>query len=220
MLILDNLNLLVPTTALAVVRLGVELGVHDVVVDVPQHGHDRRDVVGEVGNLDVTDSAAGRELLELRFKLQFGEGVNLLGDVDMVAVGDVSLVCNALDDAKALLEALGELVGGGLNGRAIQAVVHVLSGLPLLALVIHVLHDIQCKLLGLWVGVALPGHGLDALIQTGVAQRDGGVPTVEELVDGLALLQPGQSAMLPVDGRGIGESTDQPLMTELQRTMA
>ena len=39
-----------------------------------------------------------------------------------------------------------------------------------------------------------------------------------ELVDGLALLQPGQSAMLPVDGRGIGESTDQPLMTETRDT--
>ena len=70
MLILDNLNFLIPTTALAVVGLGVELGVHDVVVDVPQHGHDRRDVVGEVGNLDVTDSAGKYPRVELLWNMQ------------------------------------------------------------------------------------------------------------------------------------------------------
>lgn len=200
MLILDNLNLLVPATALAVIGLCVEFGVHDVVIDVLQHGHDGRNVVGQVGNLDVADGAARRELLELCLELQLGEGVNFLSHMDMVAVGNVTLVCDAFNDAEALLEALGKLVGSGLDGRPIQAVVHILIGLPLLALVVHVLHDIQRELLGLGVSVAPAGHGLDTLIQTSVAQRDGGISVVEELVDGLTFLQAGQSTMLPVDG--------------------
>ena len=114
-LVLNNLNFLIPTTDLTVVGLGVELGIHDVVIDVLQHSHDRRDVVGKVGNFNVTDGSARRELLELALKLQFGEGVNLLSDVDMVAVGDVALVGDPLDDAEALLEALGELVSGRLD---------------------------------------------------------------------------------------------------------
>lgn len=40
---------------------------------------------------------------------------------------------------------------------------------------VHVLHDVKRKLLGLRVCVALSGHRLDALIQTGVTKRDGGV---------------------------------------------
>ena len=103
--------------------------------------------------------------------------------MNMIAVGDVALVRDAFDDAEALLETLGKLVGGGLDGRTIQAVV-------------------------------LAGHGLDALIQTRVAQGDGGVPAVEELVDGLAFLQACQGAMLPVDGGCVGERTNQPFMPE------
>ena len=159
-----------------------------------QHGGD---VVLHIRHLHIADGAAGGQVLELSLELQLGEGVNGFGDVDVVAVGDVALVGDALDDAEALLQALGELVGGGLQRRAIEGVVNILGVLPLLALVVHPLHDGQGEGGGGGVGVALAGHKLDALVETGIAQRDGGIAAVEQLVDDLTLFQAGQSAVLP-----------------------
>ena len=85
----------------------------------------------------------GGEGLELGLKGQLGEGVDLLGDVDVVAVGDVGLVGDAGDDAEALLQALGELVGGGLQRRAVEGEVDVLFGLPGGGGPVHVFHDLQ-----------------------------------------------------------------------------
>ena len=110
-LVLHDLDLAVEAADLAVVRLRVQLGVHDVVVDVLHDRENRRDVLLHVRHLDVADRAAGRELLELRLDLELLERVDLLGHVDVVGVRDVVLVGDALDDAEALLQALGELVG-------------------------------------------------------------------------------------------------------------
>ena len=111
--------------------------------------------------------------------------------VDVVGVGDVALVCDAGDFAEALLEALGELVSGGFQGSAVEAEVDVVLLLPFGAGVVHMLHDRQGKGGGLSVGVGVAGHVLYALTQPGVAQGDGGVSAVQELVNGLALLEAG-----------------------------
>ena len=125
--------------------------------------------------------------------------------MDVVAVGDVALIGDALDDAEAALEALGELVGGGLQRGAIEGEVNVALLPPFLAGVVHVLHHLQGEGGGGGVGVALAGHVLHALVQPSVSQGDGGVAVVEQLVDGLALLQPGAGAVLPEDGRHVGQ---------------
>ena len=75
----------------------------------------------------------------------------------MVAVGDIVLVGDAGYDAEPLLQALGELIGGGFQRGAIEGVVHVLSLLPLAALVVHVLHHAEGEGLCAGVGVALAG---------------------------------------------------------------
>ena len=72
---------------LAVVRLGVQLGVHDVVVNELhdlQHGVD---VALHVGDFHIADGAAGAEALELGLEGQLGEGIDGLGHVDVVGVG-------------------------------------------------------------------------------------------------------------------------------------
>ena len=51
----------------------------------------------------------------------------------MVAVGDVILVCYTLDDTKALLQALGKFVSGGLQRGAVDGEVNVLLLFPLVA---------------------------------------------------------------------------------------
>ena len=218
--VLDDLDLAVVAAALAVVGLGVQLGVHDVVVDELQHAHDRLEVVLHIGDFHIADGTARRQLLELALKLQLGEGVDVLGDMDVVAVGDIVLIGNAGHDAKPLLQALGELVGGGFQRGAVEGVVHVLGLLPLVALVVHVLHHAQGEGLGTGIGVALAGHILHTLVQAGIAQTDGGVAAEEQLVDLLALLQTGQRAVLPQDRGSVAGGAQQPLVACLKGTMA
>ena len=140
--------------------------------------------------------------------------------MDVVAVGDIVFVRDAGNDAEALLQALGEFVGGGLQRGAVQGVIHVFGLLPGGALVVHVLHHAQGKGLGAGIGVALAGHILDTLIQACISQADGGVAAKQQLVDLFALLQAGQSAVLPQDGGGVAGGAQQPLMPGLQRTVA
>ena len=99
--------------------------------------------------------------------------------MDVVAVGDVALVRDALDHAEPALQALGELVGGGLQRCAVQGIVDILRSLPLGALVVHPLHDLQGEGGGGGIGMALAGHVLDALIQPRIAQGDGRIAVIE-----------------------------------------
>ena len=142
-IVLDDHDLTVIAAALTVVALGVELGVHNVVVDIFHHSQNSGNVVLHVGNLYIADGAAGGEFLEIRLEFQLVESVDLLGHMYMVAVGNVVLVCDTLDDAEALLQALGKLVGRGLHGCAVDGVADALRGPPLGALVIETLHDLR-----------------------------------------------------------------------------
>ncbi len=64
------------------------------------------------------------------------------------------------------------------------------------------------------------GHVLYTFVQSCIAQRDGGVAVVEELVNGLALFQTGQCAVLPQDGGRVGQSTLQTVMAALEGAVA
>ena len=218
--VLDDLDLAVVAAALAVVGFGVQFGVHDVVIDELKHAHDCFQIVLHVGHFHVADGAARRQLLEIALELQLGESVDRLRHMDMIAVGDIVFVGDARDKAEPLLQTLGELVGRGLQRRAVERVVDVLGLLPLVTLVVHVLHDAQCKGLCTGIGVAAAGHIFHALIQAGVAEADGGIAAVKQLVDLLALLQAGQRAVLPQNGGRIAGRAQQTLMACLKRTVA
>ena len=114
---LYDLDLTVPAAHLAVVALGVELGIDDVVVDELHYLQYCFQVVLHVGHFHVADGAAGGEVLELSLELELVKGIDLLRDVDMVAVGNVALVGDALDDAETALEAFGERYGDGNKGE-------------------------------------------------------------------------------------------------------
>ena len=68
-----DLDLTVIAAALAVVGLGVQLCVHDVVVDELHHLQHGRNVLLHVGNFHIADGAAGAQLLEICLKAQLGE---------------------------------------------------------------------------------------------------------------------------------------------------
>ena len=135
--------------------------------------------------------------LELGFKGQLLKGVDLFRDMDMIGIRNISLVRNARDHAEPLLQALGEFIGRGFQGGTIEAEINIVLGLPGGAGLVHMTHDLQGEGRGGRIGVGFAGHILHALIQPGVAQRDGGIAAVEQLVDGLALGKPRQRAVLP-----------------------
>ena len=97
---------------LAAVGLCVELGVHDVLIDVFEERHDGGNIVLHVRNLYIADGSAGRKLLELALEREFCESVNLLSDMNMIAVRDVVFVRHALNLTEALFEAFCEFVCG------------------------------------------------------------------------------------------------------------
>ena len=99
-LIVGDFNLTVEATYLTVVALGVELRVHNVIVDELHYTENCLNVVLHIGNFNVGDSTTGRELLELRLKGKLCKSVDRLGNVYVIRVGDIVSVGNTLYDAK------------------------------------------------------------------------------------------------------------------------
>ena len=108
--VVHDLNFPVVTAYLTIVALGIELGVHDVFIDEFHDGKDGRDIVLHVGNFHVGNGATGRKLLEFALEFELGERVNLLGNVHVIAVGDIALIRNAGNDAETLLQTFGEFI--------------------------------------------------------------------------------------------------------------
>ena len=218
--LLHDADLAVVAAHLAVVALGVQFSVHDVLVDELHHLDDSLKVILHVGHFHVADGTARGQALELALELQLGESVDRLGHMDVVGVGDIVAVGDTGHQAEALLQALGKLVGGGLQRRAVQAEIDVVLLFPLGAGIVHVLHYVQGKGLGGGVGVAFSGHIFAALIQACVTQADGGVTAVQQLVDGFALLQAGQGTVLPQDGGGVAQGALQAVVAAHQGLVA
>ena len=82
----------------------------------------------------------------------------MLCDVNVIGVGDVALIGDALNHTKALLQTLGKFIGGALNRSTVERIVDILSGFPCSALIVHVLHNLECKRLSVRVGMALASH--------------------------------------------------------------
>jgi len=138
----------------------------------------------------------------------------------MVAVGNIASVRHALDDAETLLEAFGKLISGALYGRTIDAESDVSLILPAVAGLIHVLHDLQGKGSGRLVGMGLSGHVLHALIEPRISQGNSGITAVKKPVNGFALLKPCQGAVLPENGRRVGQSASQTVVAAHQGPVA
>ena len=141
--VLDDLDLAVVAAHLAIIALGVELRVHDVVVDVPHDRQHRRNIALHIRHLHIGDGAAGAELLEVRLELELLKCIYLLSHMHMIAVRDVVLVRHARNDAEPLLQAFGELVCRALHGRSVYGIADMLRSLPLIALVVETLHDLE-----------------------------------------------------------------------------
>jgi len=65
--------------------------------------------------------------------------------VDVIGVGDIALIRDALDHAEALLKALGKAVGSALQRRAVDGVVDVFLCLPLGGVGVQHPHDLKAQ---------------------------------------------------------------------------
>ena len=101
--VFDNLNLSVKAAGTAVIGLGIQLRIHDVLIDKLHKTQYRRNVVLEIRYLHIANCAARRKLLEIRLKGQLGEGINLLGNMHMVGIGNVVLVRYTGNGSETLL---------------------------------------------------------------------------------------------------------------------
>ena len=119
-IVLDDHDLSVIAAALTVITLGVELGVHDVVVDIFHNSQNSGNVVLHIGNLDVADGTAGRKFLEISLEFQLVESVNLLGHMHMIAVCDVILIGDSFYDTESLLQAFCKFVSSGFKRCTVE----------------------------------------------------------------------------------------------------
>ena len=98
----DN-DLTVKATLVTVVTLCIELCVLNIVIDKLDYLSKSRKVVSHVGDLNVGDSTAGGDILELALKAELFKRVNLLTNVNVVGVSVVSLIGNVGDRTESLL---------------------------------------------------------------------------------------------------------------------
>ena len=122
-----DLDLTIVATVLAVVTLGIQLSIHDVLIDKLHHRQNSWNVGLQIRYFHITDGSARRKLLEFRLELQFVKGIDLFCDMYMIAVGDIVLIGNAWDNAKTLLQALGELVSSRFQWSTVNRIADVLG---------------------------------------------------------------------------------------------
>ena len=127
-------------------------------------------VILHIGNLNVRNGSTRRKTLKLRLKLQFLERVDLFCYMHVIAVGDIALIRDTGNDTKTTLESLGKLIGCRLKRCAIDRVIDILGSLPFVALVVHVLHNLERKWRSFCISMAVTRHGFDALIETGISE--------------------------------------------------
>ena len=159
-------------------------------------------------------------MLELSLKLQLCERVDVFSYVNMIAVCDIPLVCNAFDNTETSLQALRKLICRGFKRSSVKREVDVVHFLPLTAGGVHFFHYIERERCGGWVCVALSGHVLDTLVKSGVSEGNCGISAAEEIIYGFAFFQSRASSVLPEDGRGVGQSSLKSVVAAHERTVA
>ena len=213
--VLHDLDLAVVTAALAVIGLGVQLGVHDVVVDELQYAHDGFQIILHVGHFHIADGAARRELLEFTLKFQLGKGVDLPFTILVyLSIGP----CLAIPrTASTSFQMLVPLIGGGTGLQLAYSVLFFAAAF-LVALRPEKLTDwlgrILCPCLIVLIVVLFAGcliHPLAAHYGTPSAEY-AALPAVQgilygyQTMDTLAGLNFGAVIALNIRARGVTES--------------
>ena len=119
LLILVYDDLAVKPAHMAVIGFRVELRVLDIIINKFDKFLERRQIVLQVRNLHIRDRPAGRNRLELTFKLELPERIDFLAHIDVVGIRIIPLVRHVLDLAKPSLINLGKPIAERLGRRPI-----------------------------------------------------------------------------------------------------
>ena len=191
----------VKATFMAVIELGIEFAVRDVVVDVLDHGQDSRDIMGHVGDFSIADAAACRFIFKIGFKGELIEDVDRFADIDVVAVGVIALVGDIGNGAEAGLVDLAEEIGQVFCRRAVEGEADIRFFSPLLDVGVEVVHDAHGEFPAFRrrVRAVLGQHR--RFIDTDITQGQGRITAVNKLFNRFAGLQTGNGTVLPVNRR-------------------
>ena len=163
---------------MAVVGLGVELRILNIVVNKPYDVLDCGKIVAHIGNFDIRNRAARGNLLELAFETEFGERVYILAYVDVIAVCIIALVGYVLYSAEPFFIYSCKAIAQAFRGGAVKPEAEARFLLPFFAMVAQGLHYFKRKLRALGVGM---GNALDKLcylVKPDIAERYCGIAVV------------------------------------------
>ena len=205
---------------MAVIALGVEFGILDIVVNVLYHVLHCVEILFHIGNFYIRNRAAGRYLLELAFEGELCKRVDILAHVHVIAVGIIALVRNILDCAVFFLVYAGEAVAKALRGRAVKTEAQARFLLPLLAVLAQGLHNFERELAPFLSGVGNALYKFCNLVQTDIPQRYCGIAVHKVFVYFFTLFQPRYCAVLPMHGRNVGKRAHKRVVAAHKRVVA
>ena len=147
-------------------------------------------------------------MLKGTFLGQLVKGIDLFCDMDVITVRNIITISHALDNAKPLLQAFGELIGRAFNWSTVHRIIDVFCGLPLLARIVKCLHHCQSEFPSFLSSVRLSKHPVNAFRKTRIPKADGAIAIVQKLINGFALLETGDCTMLPKNRGNITRSSE------------
>ncbi len=107
--IVDN-DLSIKSTFVAVVRLGIKLSIHDIIIHKSDQTLEGSQIFLHIWHLNIGNRTSWRNTLKLRFKGKFGYGINLFSHINMVRIGLITLVGHIFDLSESFLVNLREAV--------------------------------------------------------------------------------------------------------------
>lgn len=201
--IIDD-DLAIEAADVAVVALGIELGILDVVVNELHDLLQGFQILAHVGYFRVGDATATGDGLELVLEGQLRESIDVLTNIYMVAIRIIALVGDIGDVAEPLAVDAGEPVAERFGRGSIEGKPDVGLSFPVVAGLPQPFYHPYGKLGAHRICVADSLHELGGLVEANVAQRDGRITAIEQWFNGLPFAQPGDGAVLPVQRAAVG----------------
>ena len=128
--------------------------------------------MAHVWNLHIRDRTTRGNGLELAFKTELAECVDLLADIHMIRVRIIALVCDVFDRAETLLVDSCETIAEAFCRCAIQTETKTGFFLPCITSLAQTVHNTKGKFLTFRFGVALASHKLCYLVQADITKGD------------------------------------------------
>ena len=180
-------NFAVKAAHMAVVALGVELCVLNVIVNKAHYIFQRFGIVAHVRNFHVADSAAAGNFLELAFKGKFAESVDIFAHVNVVGIGVVAFIGNVVNSTEAFFIYAGKTVAQAFGRSAVQCKADAGLLFPFIAFGAQVAHYAQRKFFAHGVGMAYALHQLGHFVHADITERNAAVTANKVFINGFAL---------------------------------